>query len=295
MASRDDPAATTGASAAAAAGGGAPKRIAAGDGATAAAAGAPNKRKAAEEAPAAEALPPPKAQRLGLSPSILARMFALADSDSDGTVDREEFERMAHELAEGGGALAQTFSAAATDDSGAVDRAEFESALAGVTAAQAEWWLGLRSEGAVELVAVDGGVLAVTAAEVAQMGTISALVEAVPLGVRHSVAVPRAALADAVELLRAGAEDGGSGVEVPTAAAATAAALSPTRLFQAIVALDFLDGPLSSAAIERAAAAVPTASVGSTSARFFKESGWGCFHANSSINPVGGAFIRILQ
>ena len=26
------------------------------------------------------------------------------------------------------------------------------------------------------------------------------------------------------------------------------------------------------------------ASVGSTSARFFKESGWGCFHANSSIN-----------
>ena len=33
-------------------------------------------------------------------------------------------------------------------------------------------------------------------------------------------------------------------------------------------------------------AAEPTAaSVGSTSARFFKESGWGCFHANSSINP----------
>ena len=247
MASRDDPAATTGASAAAAAGGGAPKRIAAGDGATAAAAGAPNKRKAAEEAPAAEALPPPKAQRLGLSPSILARMFALADSDSDGTVDREEFERMAHELAEGGGALAQTFSAAATDDSGAVDRAEFESALAGVTAAQAEWWLGLRSEGAVELVAVDGGVLAVTEAEVAQMGTISALVEAVPLGVRHSVAVPRTALADAVALLRSGADGSGE---------TAAVALPSTRLFQAIVALDFLDAPLSSAVISRAAAAV---------------------------------------
>eukprot|EP01051_Picozoa_sp_SAG22_P019338 SAG22_NODE_3539_length_1653_cov_3.970399_2_plen_287_part_01 len=269
MASRDDPTATTGASAAAAAAGGAlkrktageaagdgaPKRIAAGDAATAAAAGAPNKRKAAgeapaAEAPAAEAPPPPKAQRLGLSPSILARMFALADSDSDGTVDREEFERMAHELAEGGGALARTFSAADADDSGAVDRAEFESALAGVTAAQAEWWLGLRSEGAVELVAADGGVLAVTALEVAQMGTISALVEAVPLGVRRSVAVPRTALADAVELLRSGADGPGE---------TAAVALPSTRLFQAIVALDFLDAPLSSAVVIRAAAAVPAA------------------------------------
>ena len=197
----------------------------------------------------------PKAPKLSLSQPLLARMFALADSDSDGTVEREEFERMAHELAEGGGALAQTtFVAVDEDNSGAVDRAQFEVALAGVTAAQAEWWVGLRSEGAVELVAADGGVLAVTAAQVAQIGTISALVEAVPLGVRHSVAVPRVALGDAVELLRAGSEDGSG-----TAAAAAAAALPLTRLFQAIVALDFLDAPLSDAVVRRAAAAVPAA------------------------------------
>ena len=145
--------------------------------------------------------------RLRLPPPLLARMFELTGGMGDGTVTREEFDRLAHELAEGGGAVARTFLAADADGSGAVDRASFESALSSVTATQAEWWVGLRSEGALELVTPDGGVLAVAAAEVAQMGTIRALVEAVPLGVRHSVAVPRAALADAVELLRAGTED----------------------------------------------------------------------------------------
>ena len=37
------------------------------------------------------------------------------------------------------------------------------------------------------------------------------------------------------------------------------------------------------------------ASVGSTSARFFNKSGSACFQPNSSINPDGGAFNRILQ
>ena len=214
-------------------------------------AGRAPKRKAAEGAEtdtteAAAALP--KAPKLSLSQPLLARMFALADSDSDGTVDCEEFERMAHELTEGGGALVRTFAAAGADNSGALNRAEFEAALAdGVTAAQAEWWVRLRSEGALELVTADGGVVPVVAAQVAQMGTISALVEAVPLGVRHSVAVPRTALADAVALLRSGADGSGE---------TAAVALPSTRLFQAIVALDFLDAPLSSAVISRAAAAV---------------------------------------
>jgi hypothetical protein len=86
------------------------------------------------------------------------------------------------------------------------------------------------------------------------MGTIRGLVEAVPLGVRHSVAVPRPALADALELLRAGAD----GI-LPGAAVVAAAALPLTRLFDAIVALDFLDAPLSAAVVERVAAAVPEA------------------------------------
>ena len=65
---------------------------------------------------------------------MLDRMFVLADGDGDGAVGRDEFERMAHELEEGGGALARAFSAADADGSGVVDRAEFESALGGITA-----------------------------------------------------------------------------------------------------------------------------------------------------------------
>jgi hypothetical protein len=83
--------------------------------------------------------------------------------------------------------LKRSFSEVDADSSGAVGREEFVAGMASVPPAAAERWLVLRRAGQVELVARDGGVVVVGAADVALMPTVRELVASVDVGVQHEV------------------------------------------------------------------------------------------------------------
>jgi hypothetical protein len=198
---------------------------------------------AVEQPPNMEQQPPAVVDHAA-DAQLLETVFELADADHDGRIDREEFDQLKAEFLEGGATLGRTFSEADADSNGGVEKAEFVAALAGIVpATKAKWWVGLKQDGAYELLpaAAGGGggevqpqqTFRVEAGEMEQMETLGRLKEDVGCGVRITLpGIGADQLAAGLALLRGGA-----------AAAPRRAAggdLPPAQLMQALQALDYL-------------------------------------------------------